>query len=64
MEIGEIGVNFSLELPLPTPSCNEITQSTSLKNCLSTFNFFPVSFFLLLMSISRENKTKLKKMLI
>ena len=47
----------------PSPSCNKVTQSTSLKNCLSTFNFFPVSFFLLLLCISTENITKLKKIL-
>ena len=45
------------------PSCSKVTQITSLKNCLSTFNFFPVSFFLLLLCISRENRTKLKKIL-
>ena len=48
---------------LPHPSCHKFTQSTSLENCLSTFSFFLVSFFLLLLCISRENRTKLKKIL-
>ena len=47
----------------PTSSCNKVTQSTSLKNCLSTFNFFPVSFFPLLLCVSRENRTTLNKIL-
>ena len=42
----------------PIPSCNKVTQSTSLKNCLSIFNFFTVSFFLLPLCISKENRTK------
>ena len=33
---------------------------TSLKNCLSTFNFFPVTFSRLLLWIPTENTTKLK----
>ena len=57
------GRQYSLRIgtappPLP-PSCNKVTQSTSLNNCLSTFSFFPVSFFPLLLYILRENRTKL-----
>ena len=63
MEMGEMGGNFSKELVLPTPSCNKVTQSTSLKNCLSTFTFFPFSFFPHLLCISRKNRIKLKKIL-
>ena len=47
----------------PNPSCNKVTQSSSLKNCLSTFNFFPVSFFTHLLCISRKNRTQVKKIL-
>ena len=74
---GEKDENFSEELvlpilPLPPTSsslqlgCTElhrVTQVTSLKNCLSTFNFFPVSFSPLLLYILRGNRTKLKKIL-
>ena len=44
-------------------TCNKVTQRTSSKNCLSTFNFFSVSFIQLLLCISRENRTKMKKIL-
>ena len=61
MKTGEIVVTFPKNWYCPTPSCNKVTQSTSLKNYLLTFKFFPISFFLLLLCISRENRTKLKK---
>ena len=36
-------------------------QTTSLKNCLSTFNFSHLASFFLLLCISSENRNKLKK---
>ena len=63
MEIGEMGYNFSESLVLPPPpaiSLNPKMRITFLKNCLSTFKFFPVTFFPLF-CISTENRTKLKK---
>ena len=52
----------------PLPPCNKLTQSnikkmqiTSLKICLSMFNFFQVSFSPLLLWILTENRIKLKK---
>ena len=62
METGEIVAIFPRNWYCPTPSCNKVTQSTSLKNCLLTFKF-PISFFPLLLSNSRENRTKLNKIL-
>ena len=62
METGEIAAIFPRNWYCPNPSCNKVTQSTSLKNCLLTFKF-PISFFPLLLCNSRENRTKLKKIL-
>ena len=50
----------------PTPAIwlNKVTSKmpiTSLKNFLSTFKFFPVSFFTFLLFISTGTRTKLKK---
>ena len=39
-------------------------SDTYLKNCLFTFNLYPVSFSPLLLWISTENRTKLKEILI
>ena len=74
---GEKDENFSEELVLPilplslTSSSRQlgytelhrVTQVTSLKSCLPTFNFFPVNFSPLLLCILRGNRTKLKKIL-
>ena len=57
------GWQFSLKVgtaPHPPPPHLEVT---SLKNCLSTFKFFRVCFFLFHLCISRGNRIKLKEIL-